>query len=177
MTIHACQGIFPKIHPTAFIHPGAVVIGDVEIGAESSVWPGVVIRGDVNRIRIGRGSNIQDGAILHVSRPTESKPGGEPLLIGDLITIGHGVVLHGCVLENGAMVGMRATVMDQVVVGVNAMVAAGALVPPGKRLAEGALWMGAPAQFRRPLSAGEIAEHLATAQNYIRLSRQYLAEM
>ncbi|NGZ27803.1 MAG: gamma carbonic anhydrase family protein, partial [Magnetococcales bacterium] len=96
MTIYAYRGILPTIHPSAFIHPGAVIIGAVEIGPLASIWPGVVVRGDVNTITIGEESNVQDGSILHVSRPTPKQPNGAPLIIGKRVTIGHGVILHGC---------------------------------------------------------------------------------
>ncbi|NGZ26816.1 MAG: gamma carbonic anhydrase family protein, partial [Magnetococcales bacterium] len=142
-----------------------------------SIWPGVVIRGDVNTITIGEESNVQDGSILHVSRPTPKQPNGAPLIIGKRVTIGHGVILHGCRIGDDTMIGMRATVMDNVVVGDKAMIAAGALVAPGKQVEAASLWMGSPAQFRRLLSEEEQLEHQATTANYVRLSREYLAEI
>lgn len=177
MPIRAYRGIQPRIHETAFVHPDAVVIGDVEIGPDSSVWPGVVIRGDVNIIRIGRGSNVQDGAILHVGRPTEAQPQGAALIIGDHVTIGHRVVLHGCTLEDGCLVGIGAVVMDRAVIGAGAMVAAASLIPPGKQVEEGSLWRGAPASFSRALSPQEREGILATSDNYRRLAREHAEDL
>lgn len=173
MAILAFDGILPKIHRTAFVHPHAVVIGDVRIGARCSIWPGVVIRGDVNRIRIGRGTNIQDGSILHVSRPTEQRPQGAPLFIGNNVNIGHRVILHGCVLMDGCMIGMGAVVMDDVCVGEEAMVGAAGLVTPGKELLPREVWMGAPARMTRLLTDDEVANHRAIAENYIRLAQRH----
>src|SRR5262245_14145481 len=124
----APNGISPAISPRAFIAPGAVVVGDVEIGADSGFWFGCVARGDVNIIRIGQRTNVQDGTVIHVTRRTG------PTLIGDGITIGHGCILHACVLEDDCFVGMRATLMDGVVVENGAWVAAGALVTQNKRI-------------------------------------------
>lgn len=174
MPIYPFDDILPRIDPTAFIHPEAVVIGDVTIGAQSSVWPGVVIRGDVNRIRIGCRTNIQDGAILHVTRRSEARPDGIPLLIGDDIVIGHGVNLHACRLEDGCMVGIGAIVLDGVVVEARAMVGAGSLVTPGKIVTAGTLWLGSPARQARRLSPEEIDGIAATSQNYVKLSQRHI---
>lgn len=173
MAIYPYQGIMPRIDPSAFVHPEAVVIGDVEIGADASLWPGVVVRGDVNFVRIGARVNVQDGSILHVSRPGPAKPQGSPLLIGDGVTIGHRVILHGCRLEEGCMVGMGAVVMDDVVVATDGMVAAGALVAPNKRVGVGELWLGSPAKLARLLSDQERAAHRAIADHYVTLAKQY----
>ena len=173
MPIYPYQGIFPTIDASAYVHPDAVVIGDVHIGANSSVWPGVVIRGDVNSIRIGARSNIQDGSILHVTRPTKDNANGIPLLIDDEVTIGHQVSLHACHLKTRSMVGIGAIVLDRVVVEEQAMVAAGSLVTPGKRVLTGELWMGSPARRVRSLSHQEWTAMAATTENYVRLAQQY----
>ncbi|HYD98736.1 MAG TPA: gamma carbonic anhydrase family protein [Alphaproteobacteria bacterium] len=161
------HGHTPRIDPAAWLAPGAVVIGDTEIGPESSVWFGCVLRGDVNFIRIGARTNIQDGTIVHVA----SK--GQPTLIGDDVTVGHGAILHACTVESGAFIGMRATVMDGAVVEGGAMVAAGALVTPGKRVRRGELWAGNPAKPMRSLSEAEQAAFLESAAHYVRVAASY----
>ncbi|ABK43956.1 transferase hexapeptide repeat [Magnetococcus marinus MC-1] len=177
MPLYPFAGRWPSVDPSAFVHPDAVIIGDVAIGPESSIWPGVVIRGDVNHIRIGARTNIQDGSVLHVTRGKPDKPAGLPLILGDDITIGHRVTLHACTLKSGCMVGMGATVMDGVVIESGAMVAAGAMVTPGKQIATGELWMGSPAKLARPIRATEAQEITATTQNYIKLGQHYLQEL
>ena len=161
------KGILPTIHPHAYIAPGAVVIGDVHIGAFSNVWFGCVIRGDVNTIRIGERTNIQDGTVVHVTRKTG------PTTIGSGITIGHSVLLHACTLQDDCFVGMHATVMDGVVVESHAMVAAGALVTYNKRIAKGELWAGNPAKLMRPMKPEETAFIPVSAQNYVNLAKEY----
>ncbi|MEO5365290.1 MAG: gamma carbonic anhydrase family protein [Magnetococcus sp. WYHC-3] len=173
MPVRSFDGIVPTLDPTAFVHPDAVVIGDVHVGADSSLWPGVVVRGDVNRIRIGARVNVQDGAILHVARPTDDLPQGLALIIGDGVSIAHGVILHACTLEADVMVGMGATVMDGVWVGRGAMVGAGALVPPGKRIEPGELWLGSPAKRVRLLSAEEQDKLARTNANYVLLAHRH----
>ncbi|MBF0400960.1 MAG: gamma carbonic anhydrase family protein [Magnetococcales bacterium] len=174
MPIYPYQGIFPTIDPTAFVHPDAVVIGDVHIGAYSSIWPGVIIRGDVHYIRIGERTNIQDGSVLHVARPTPENPAGIPLLIGDEVTIGHQVSLHACHLHNRSMVGIAAVVLDGVIVEEQAMIGAGSLVTPGKRVPAGELWMGSPARSVRILDDRARQAIAATNSNYVRLAQNYL---
>ncbi len=159
----------PTISPKAFIAPGAAVIGDVEIGAETGVWFGCVIRGDVNIIRIGERTNIQDGTVIHVTRHTG------PTIIGSGITIGHSALLHACTLEDDCFIGMRATIMDGAVVESGAMVAAGALVTPGKRIPKGQLWAGNPARYFRDLTKEEQAFIPVSAENYVKHAREYLA--
>ncbi|MEG3640244.1 gamma carbonic anhydrase family protein [Magnetococcus sp. PR-3] len=177
MPIYPFEGRWPKIDPTAFVHPDAVIIGDVEIGPESSIWPGVVVRGDVNYIRIGARTNVQDGSVLHVTRPKPHKPEGLPLILGDDITIGHRVTLHACTLNNGCMVGMDATVMDGATIESGAMVAAGTMVTPGKQVQTGDLWMGSPAKRLRELRDSEGEEITSTTTNYVRLGQQYRKEL
>ncbi len=163
------HGIFPTIHPEAFIAPGAVVIGDVHIGKDSSVWFGVVIRGDVNSIRIGERTNIQDGSTVHVTRVTG------PTVIGNGVTVGHNALIHAATLEDNSFLGMGATIIDHVVVEPGAFIAAGALVPPGKRVPSGQMWAGNPAKYFRDLRPEEVAFLPVSAQNYVDLSREYKA--
>lgn len=180
------RGIMPKIHPSAFVAPGAVIIGDVEIGPESSIWFGCVVRGDVNIIRIGARTNIQDGTVIHVASgdqparlgmkqaSSETKEWkGYPTLIGDGVTVGHMALLHACVIKSGAFIGMKAAVMDGAIVEEQGMLAAGAVLTPGKTLPRGQLWVGTPAKFWRELSAEDIAQFDLRAQQYLELSRLY----
>ena len=157
----------PRIAVDAFVASTAVVAGDVSVGPGSSLWFGVVVRGDVNVVRIGARTNIQDGTVVHVSRI------GQGTRIGDDVTVGHMVLLHDCTLEDACFVGMQACVMDGVVVESGAMVAAGALVTPGKRVASGELWAGRPAKLLRPLTETEHADILASAARYARLAAEY----
>ncbi len=173
------RGMTPKIAADAFVAETAVVIGDVEIGSGSSIWYGCVLRGDINRIRVGRNTNLQDGTIVHVNHDPEGDyretGGGMATVIGDDITVGHMALIHACTLEDACFVGMRAVVMDQAVVESRAMVAAGALVTPGKRVASGQLWAGCPARHRRDLSPEERDGLTRIAGNYAKLSAAYLA--
>ncbi|MSO88879.1 MAG: gamma carbonic anhydrase family protein [Rhodospirillaceae bacterium] len=158
---------WPRIAPDVFVAANATVIGNVDIGSEVGVWFGTVIRGDVNEIRIGPRSNIQDGTIVHV---THERHG---IYIGADVTIGHAAIVHGCRLEDGCFVGMRACVMDGVVVENRAMVAAGALVTPGKRIVSGELWAGSPAKKMRDLTPAEFAEMERVSALYVSLAREY----
>jgi len=174
------RGLWPKIHPDAFIAETAAVIGDVEIGPGSSIWYGCVLRGDVNRIRVGAGSNLQDGTIVHGNHDRagdyRETGGGMATVIGDGVTIGHRALIHACTIDDGAFVGMAATVMDKARVESRAMVAAGALVTPGKTVAGGQLWGGSPARFMRELKDAEMADFAYQAGHYEKLCRTYLAE-
>ncbi|SOD97891.1 gamma carbonic anhydrase family protein [Caenispirillum bisanense] len=161
------QGVWPKIADTAFVAPNATVIGDVEIGADSSLWFNVTVRGDVNFIRIGARSNIQDGSVIHVTRAKHET------VIGDDVLVGHMAVIHGCRLESGSFVGMGATVMDAAVVEGGAMVAAGALVSPGKVVKSGQLWAGTPAKYIRDLTAEELESLPKGTAHYANMGRQY----
>lgn len=173
--IQPYQGTTPIIAPTAFIHHSAQIIGDVVIGEESSIWCGAVIRGDVNLIRIGTQSNIQDLSTLHVShRRPGVNPDGASLLIGDRVTVGHGVILHGCRIADECLIGMGCIIMDKVVVESHVMIAAGSLVPEGKHLETGYLYLGRPVKPIRLLTEEEIAHFTYSAQHYVRLSRDYL---
>lgn len=165
------KGVVPTIAPAAFVAPNAAVIGDVVIGAGTGVWFGCTIRGDVHEIRIGENTNIQDGTTVHVSR------GKFGCYIGSNITIGHNAVIHACRLEDGCFVGMSATIMDGAVVESQAMVAAGALVTPGKRVKRGELWAGSPARFLRQLTQEELDFFPVSAAHYADLAREYRDEL
>ncbi|HEX9287890.1 MAG TPA: gamma carbonic anhydrase family protein [Anaeromyxobacteraceae bacterium] len=169
-TIRPFGGKAPKLHDSVFAVESALVVGDVEIGEQSSLWFGTVVRGDVNSIRIGARTNVQDHAILHVTSKTH------PTVVGDDVTLGHRVTLHGCTIKDRCLVGIGAIVMDGAVVGEDAMVGAGALVSPGTIVPAGTLALGAPAKVKRDLTAGEIAHFRTSAQNYVRYAAQYLRE-
>lgn len=170
--IRALGDLIPVLGPGAYVDPAAVLIGDVEIGANASIWPGVVVRGDVHKVRIGAETNIQDGAICHCTSPHGDHP-GFPLLVGARVTVGHGAVLHACTIEDEVMIGMRATVMDGAVVESGAFVGAGSLVPPGKHVQGGYLWLGIPARRVRPLDAAEQAQIAESAAHYLRVKARY----
>ncbi|MFN3073208.1 gamma carbonic anhydrase family protein [Acinetobacter sp. TY2] len=164
----------PKIDSTCYIDELSVVIGDVILAENVSVWPFAVIRGDVNFIRIGRNSNVQDHAMLHVSHKNDSKPEGSPLIIGEDVTIGHHVTLHGCTIGNRVLVGINTIVLDDVIIEDDVMIGAGSLVPPRKHLESGFLYVGSPVQKVRPLTDKEKAFLLYSAQNYVKVSSHYL---
>ena len=161
------KGVFPTIHPSAWIAPGAVVIGDVHIGADTNLWFGVVIRGDVNSIRIGERTNIQDGTVIHVTRKTG------PTFIGSGITIGHRALIHAATLEDGCFFGMGASILDHAVVESGAYIAAGSLVTPNKRVPTGQMWAGNPAKYFRDLKPEEIAFIPESANHYVNLAKEY----
>lgn len=167
------HGASPQIGSGAYIHPSAQVIGEVVLGADASVWCNAVIRGDVNRIEIGAGTNIQDGSVLHVSHKTPLDPKGAPLIIGDRVTVGHAVILHGCTIGDECLIGMGSVVMDGAVLEPRVLLGAGSLVPEGKTLQSGFLYLGRPAKQLRPLTPDEIAYFSHSAQHYIELQRSY----
>jgi carbonic anhydrase/acetyltransferase-like protein (isoleucine patch superfamily) len=169
-------GHLPQLGERVFIDPSAAVIGDVTLGTDSSVWPQVSIRGDVNSIRIGARTSIQDNCVLHVSHAGPQNPEGHALFIGDDVTVGHAAILHGCRIGNRVLIGMGAIIMDGVVVEDEVVVAAGALVPPGKKLAGGYLYKGNPAQPARALTAQEIDYFRYSAAHYVQLKDRHLAE-
>lgn len=170
--------ITPELGEGVYIDPACTVIGDVRIGDDSSVWPGTVIRGDVNFIRIGERSNIQDGTVIHVSHDgPNGRPVGYPTLIGDDVTIGHGAIIHACRIEDGCLIGMGSTVLDGAVVEKNGFVGAGAIIPPGKTVGSGELWLGNPAKCVRKLSEVEIEQLYYSAAHYVRLKNKYLTEI
>ncbi|MGE0816422.1 MAG: gamma carbonic anhydrase family protein [Vicinamibacterales bacterium] len=168
--IRAYKGTWPAVAPTAFVDVSAQVIGDVHIGEESSVWMNVVVRGDVNAIRIGRRSNLQDLTMVHVMN------GSHPTTIGDEVTIGHSACLHGCTIEDRVLVGMGALLLNGAHVGADSIVAAGSLLTEGTRIPPGSLVMGRPATVKRPLTDDEIAGIRRYADSYVRYRLDYLAE-
>ncbi|RZM76892.1 gamma carbonic anhydrase family protein [Pseudoalteromonas rubra] len=171
------KGKTPKLAAGVYVDESAVLVGDIEVGEDSSVWPLVAARGDVNYIKIGKRTNIQDGSVLHLTRSSASNPDGYPLIIGDDVTVGHKVMLHGCQLGNRILVGMGAIVMDNVVVEDDVIIGGGALVPPNKRLESGYLYVGSPVKQARPLNEQEIAFLKTSAQNYVELKDDYLSEL
>jgi carbonic anhydrase/acetyltransferase-like protein (isoleucine patch superfamily) len=168
----AFGGHLPRVDPAAFVAPGATLIGDVEIGAEASVWYHCVLRGDMNRIRIGARSNLQDGSVIHVDPPRPGAPDiGYPCLIGEEVLIGHMAMVHGCILHDRAFVGLGAIVMDGCVIEGDAMLAAGALLAPGRRIPAGQLWAGRPAKHVRDLSEADLAGMREGVAHYVALAR------
>ncbi|BBK37412.1 gamma carbonic anhydrase family protein [Allostella sp. ATCC 35155] len=165
------RGKRPRVAPDAFIAPTAVLIGDVEVGPQSGIWFGCVLRADTNTIRIGARTNIQDGTIIHVN------PGAEfATIIGDDVTVGHLCLIHAARLESGAFVGMKAAVIDGAVVEGGAMVAAGALVTPNKRVPSGEMWAGSPAAFKRKISPEDWKGFARTAERYVDFGQEYRSE-
>jgi gamma-carbonic anhydrase len=170
LMIAAYDGKAPRIDATAFVVDSATVIGDVAIGPESSIWFGAVVRGDIESIRIGARSNVQDNATIHVV-------GGKfGTRLGDGVTVGHNAIVHGCTIEDGVLVGMGAIVLDGAVVGAESLVAAGALVPPGARIPPRSLVLGSPGKVLRPVSDEELARLRSSAVNYVDYARRYRAE-
>ena len=167
------HGSTPQLAPGAWVHPRATVIGEVSLGADVSVWPGAVIRGDVNSIAIGEATNIQDGSVLHVSHKTPLDPAGGPLVIGARVTVGHAVILHACRIEDECLIGMGSIILDRAVVKRHVLLGAGSLVPEGKVLESGYLYLGRPARLVRPLTTEEIAHFNYSAQHYIKLAQSY----
>jgi carbonic anhydrase/acetyltransferase-like protein (isoleucine patch superfamily) len=166
--LHPYKGVLPKIGPRVWLAAGAQVIGDVEIGEDAGIWYNCVIRGDVNNIKIGARTNIQDGTVIHVSSTLQGT------YIGADVTVGHMALLHACTVEDAAFIGMKACVMDGAYVESGAMVAAGALVTPGKRVPAGQLWGGSPARFMRDLTEEEKAYIPYSAKHYVELAARYL---
>jgi carbonic anhydrase/acetyltransferase-like protein (isoleucine patch superfamily) len=166
------HGVTPTIAATAFVAETAVVIGDVVIGEQASIWYGCVLRGDGNFIRVGARTNIQDGTIVHVNHEREGAAGTRTIIGAD-VTIGHMALIHACTLEDGCFIGMQACVMDGAVVESGAMVAAGALVTPGKRVKRGELWGGSPARLMRRLTEAELKYFAYTVEHYLELAESY----
>lgn len=173
MTVRSFEDHTPRIAASAYVDPTAVVIGDVEIGADASVWPQVVVRGDIHSIKIGDNSNIQDGSVLHVSHDSEFAPGGFALVVGRGVTVGHTVVLHGCTVEDNCLIGMGSIVMDGARIQAGAMLGAGSLVSPGTVIEGGYLWLGRPARRVRLLTADEQRYLTYSAAHYVRLKNRH----
>ncbi len=169
--LRSYRGTFPRVHPSAFVDDSAQVVGDVEIGEESSVWMCVVIRGDVHRIRIGRRSNVQDGTIVHVMKDAHATT------IGDDVTIGHGAVIHGCTIEDRCLVGMGAILLNGVRVGAGSIVAAGTLLPEGVEIPPRSLVMGAPGKVKRTLGDEDLAEIQMYADRYVAYRLDYMIDL
>jgi carbonic anhydrase/acetyltransferase-like protein (isoleucine patch superfamily) len=174
MPIKAFNNITPTFNTSVYIDETALLAGDIHLGDDSSIWPLVAARGDVNIIRIGARTNIQDGTVLHVSRASKKHPDGFPLLIGDDVTVGHKCMLHGCIIGNRVLVGMGAIVMDGVVVEDDVFIGAGSLVTPNKRLESGYLYVGNPATKKRALHDHEKAFLVESAKNYALLKNEYM---
>src|SRR5512135_713611 len=174
MPISSYLSSTPAVGSRVYLHPSSQVIGDVTLGDDSSVWCNTVLRGDVNRIVIGRGTNVQDLTMGHVSHKTADKPEGSPLIVGDYVTVGHSVILHGCRIGNECLIGMGSIIMDDAVVPDRVIIGAGSLVAPGKELESGMLYMGRPAKAVRQLNADEVAYLRYSAEHYMRLKNDYL---
>jgi carbonic anhydrase/acetyltransferase-like protein (isoleucine patch superfamily) len=168
MIVRPYEGKHPRIGARVFIAENAAVIGDVELGDDCSIWFATTVRGDVNAIRIGRNTNVQDNCTIHVTHHDW------PTVIGDNVTIGHGAIVHGCTVENGALIGMGSRVLDGAVVGESAMVGAGALVPPGMHVPPRMLVVGVPARVKRPLTDNELAHLENSWKNYVQYKENYL---
>jgi carbonic anhydrase/acetyltransferase-like protein (isoleucine patch superfamily) len=167
------ESSFPEIAKDAYIDDSAVIIGDVTIASLSSVWPMCTIRGDVNRIRIGARCNIQDGSVLHVSHDSHYHPGGSPLIVGDGVTVGHKALLHGCEVGDYCFIGMGSIILDGAVIEPQTMLGAASLVPQGKCLEGGYLWLGQPARRVRPLSDQEKEIMVYNTEHYVKLARRH----
>ena len=168
------KGVLPKIDSAAWVAPGATVIGDVAIGRDSSIWFGVVVRGDVHKIRIGERVSVQDLSMIHVTHyKKEDKSDGSPTIIGNDVTIGHRVMLHGCTIEDACLIGMSATILDDAIIGKESIVGAGALVTKGKRFPPRSLIIGSPAKAVRELTDEEVEELYASAKRYVGFMSEY----
>lgn len=167
----------PQLEEGVFIDPSAVVIGDVHIGRDSSIWPQSTVRGDMHRIRIGERCSIQDNSVLHITHAGPYNPDGFPLHIGNDVTVAHSVTLHGCDIGSRVLIGMGSIVMDGAVIEDDVVVAANSLVPPGKRLASGYLYVGSPAKPARPLSEKEFSYFCYSSTNYSKLKDRHIAEL
>ena len=176
-SLRSYQGIHPKLADNVYVDEASVLVGDIFLDQDASIWPMVAARGDVNHIRIGKRSNVQDGSILHVTRKSASRPDGHPLIIGDDVTIGHKAMLHGCQVGNRVLIGMGAIILDGAIIEDDVILGAGSLVPPGKTLASGYLYVGSPAKQARPLSEAELAFLPESADNYVRLKNEYLVDL
>ncbi len=180
MPIHPYKLIFPQIAASTFVADNATVIGDVQIGEDCGIWFNAVIRGDVNYIRIGNNTNIQDGTVIHVATPSlyddDKRRSGFPTLIGNNVTIGHMALIHACTIEDDCLIGMKSCLMDGVVVGQGSIIAAGSLVTPGKQIPARQLWAGSPARYMRDVTEQEYQDNLTSARHYMALMKNYLID-
>ncbi len=174
MTIRKFENTAPVIAESAYVDDTALVIGDVTIGEDASLWPMVVVRGDVNSIRIGARTNIQDGTVLHVNHDSEFDPGGSVVSVGSDVTVGHQAILHGCTIEDGCLIGMAATIMDGAVLHSGVLLAAGSLVTPDQELEGGYLWVGSPARKVRLLKDAELELLKYSPAHYVELKNRHL---
>ena len=177
LSIRSHKAVHPQFGAKVYVDPTAIVIGDVQIGENSSVWPYAIIRGDMHRIRIGERTSIQDGSVLHITHASDFNPAGHPLIIGDDVTVGHSVNLHGCTIGSRVLVGIGSTLLDGVIVEDDVVIGAGTLVPPGKRLESGFLYVGSPCKQARPLKDSERAFFKYSAGNYVKLKDIHIAEL
>ncbi|WED21802.1 gamma carbonic anhydrase family protein [Vibrio sp. JC009] len=175
--LRSYKGISPKVGEHVYIDDSAVLIGDIAIGENSSIWPLVAARGDVNHISIGKRTNIQDGSVLHVTHKNKENPIGYPLIIGNDVTVGHKVMLHGCTIKDRVLVGMASIVLDGAVIEEEVMIGAGSLVPPNKVLESGYLYIGSPVKQARPLKDEERAFLQKSADNYVETKNDYLTHV
>ncbi len=175
MSIRTFEGRTPNIADTAYVDERALVIGDVRLGDDSSVWPMTVLRGDVHSIRIGARTNIQDGSVVHVTHDCEYSPGGYAVSIGDDVTVGHRVIAHACEIGDRCLIGMGSIILDGAVIETESMIGAGCLVPPGRRLEGGGLWIGSPARKLRDLSPEEIEFLRYSAAHYVETKNRHEA--
>jgi carbonic anhydrase/acetyltransferase-like protein (isoleucine patch superfamily) len=174
MSIRKYRDNTPQYTPSCYIDEVATVIGQVTLLEDVSIWPNAILRGDVNYIQIGQRTNIQDGSILHVCRPTIENPKGYPLILGEDITVGHNVCLHGCKIHNRVLIGIGAILLDGSIIESDIIIGAGTLVPPNKRLKSGYLYLGQPAKAIRPLNEKEKNFFIESAQNYVQLKNEYI---
>lgn len=174
--IRSHQNLTPALGERVFVDPCALVIGNVSLGDDTSIWPFTVLRGDMHVIRIGARTSIQDGSVLHITHASTFNEGGFPLTVGDDVTVGHSVNLHGCTIGNRVLVGIGSTLLDGVVVEDDVIIGAGTLVPPGKRLESGFLYMGSPCKQVRVLRESELQFFTYSANNYVALKNKYLQD-
>ena len=174
--IRSFRGQHPQLDASVWVDPSAVIIGDVKIGADCSVWPTAVIRGDMHSIRIGEKCSIQDGSVVHITHASPFNKGGFPLNMGDEVTVGHKVILHGCTIGSRILIGMGSIVMDGACVEDEVIIGAGSVVPPGKQLASGYLYVGSPVKQVRPLTDKERGLFSYMAANYVKLKDEFLTE-